>query len=65
LGHRNLKTALRYTQLRALPQSEEYICKVAKTIEEATQLIEAEFQYITDINEIKLFRKLKTSYLGS
>jgi integrase len=65
LGHRNLKTTLRYTQLLALPQNEEYICKAAKSVEEATQLIEAGFQYVTDIAEIKLFRKLKTSYLGS
>ena len=65
LGHRNLKTTLRYTQLLALPQNEEYICKAAKTIEEATQLIEAGFQYVTEIDDAELFRKLKTSYLGS
>ena len=34
-------------------------------MEEATQLIEAGFQYVTEINEAKLFRKLKTSYLGT
>ena len=65
LGHRNLKTTLRYTQLLALPQNEEYICKAAKTVEEATLLIEAGFQHVTDIADTKLFRKLKTSYLGS
>jgi integrase/recombinase XerD len=65
LGHKNIKTTIRYTQLLTLPQNEEYICKTAKTIEDATLLIEAGFQYITDINETKLFRKLKTSYLGS
>jgi len=53
------------TQLLALPQNEEYICKAAKTVEEATQLIEAGFQHVTDIVDTKLFRKLKTSYLGS
>ena len=65
LGHRNLKTTLRYTQLLALPQNEEYICKAAKTVEEATQLIEAGFQYVTEVSDAKLFLKLKTSYLGS
>ena len=65
MGHRNIKTTLRYTQLLALPQNEEYICKAAKTIKEATELIEAGFQYVTDIGEAKLFRKLKTSYLGT
>jgi integrase/ribosomal protein L37AE/L43A len=65
LGHKNIKTTIRYTQLLTLPQSEEYICKAARTVDEATQLIEAGFQYVTEINECKLFRKLKTSYLGS
>ena len=44
MGHRNIKTTLRYTQLLVLPQNEEYICKAAKTVKEATQLIEARFQ---------------------
>jgi integrase len=65
LGHRNIKTTLRYTQLLALPQNEEYICKAAKSVEDATALIEAGFQYVTDIDQTKLFRKLKTSYLGT
>lgn len=65
LGHRNIKTTLRYTQLLTIPQNEEYICKTATTVEEATTLIEAGFQHVTDIKDIKLFRKLKTSYLGT
>jgi hypothetical protein len=56
---------LRYTQLLALPQNEEYICKAAETVEEAMQLIEAGFQYVTEVGEAKLFRELKTSYLGT
>ena len=64
-GHRCMKTTLRYTQLIVLPQNEEYICKVAKTIEEAKKLIEAGFQYVTDLKDQKLFRKMKTSYLGT
>jgi len=60
-----MKTTLRYTQLLALPQNEEYICKTAKTVEEAKELIETGFQYVTDIGDAKLFRKLKTSYLGT
>ena len=65
LGHKNIKTTIRYTQLLSLPQNEEYICKAAKTVEEATQLIESGFQHVTSINDVQLFRKLKTSYLGS
>ena len=60
LGHRSLKTTLRYTQLIALPQSQEYICKAAKTTEETKQLIEAGFEYITDMkNKSKYVIKLK------
>jgi integrase len=65
LGHRSLKTTLRYTQLVFLPQNEEYICKMAKTIEEAKELIESGFEYVTDLDSCKLFRKRKTSYLGT
>jgi hypothetical protein len=65
LGHRNIKNTLRYTQLLALPQNEEYICKASKSVEEAKELIEAGFQYVTEVGEIKLFRKLKTTFLGT
>jgi len=65
LGHKSLKTTLLYTQLIALPQNEEYICKIAKNVEGAKDLIEAGFDYVTDMDDCKLFQKMKTSYLGS
>ena len=58
LGHKNIQNTLIYTQLVSFNDSE-YICKVAKTLEEATQLIEAGFEYVTDMNGYKLFRKRK------
>jgi integrase len=64
LGHKNLKSTLLYTQLLVIPQNEEYICKTATTIEEAKELIEAGFTYITEMDDTKIFRKQKTSYLG-
>ncbi|MEM3759577.1 MAG: tyrosine-type recombinase/integrase [Candidatus Bathyarchaeia archaeon] len=58
LGHKNIKNTLIYTQL--IPSNEdEFICKVATTIEEAKQLIEAGFEYVCDIDNAKLFRKRK------
>lgn len=36
-----------------------------RTLKRQRNLIEAGFEYVTDINRPKLFRKLKTSYLGS
>jgi integrase len=65
LGHRSLKTTLRYTQLITIPQNEEYICRVVKDVDGAKELIEAGFEYVTDLDGCKLFRKMKTSYLGS
>jgi len=58
LGHRSIKTTLMYTQLVTLTE-DEYTCRVAKTVEEATQLIESGFDCVTDIDEVKLFKKRK------
>jgi hypothetical protein len=40
-------------------ESDDYVCKVAKTVDEAKALIEDSFEYVTDIEDIKLFRKRK------
>ncbi len=37
----------------------EYHCKTATNIEEATQLIENGFEYVTEIDGTKLFKKRK------
>jgi len=58
LGHKDLRTTLRYTQLLELG-NDEYTCKVARTLEEATNLIENGFEYVTEMDELKLFRKRK------
>ena len=64
LGHKSLKSTLWYTQLIAIPQNEEFICKTATTVEEAKQLIEAGFTYVTEMEDTQMFRKQKASYLG-
>ena len=58
LGHKDLRTTLRYTQLVNFG-SEEYHVSVAKTLEECSKLLEAGFEYITDYQDTKLFRKRK------
>jgi integrase len=58
LGHRSIKTTLRYTQLIAFA-NDEYTCKAADNVEQAKQLIESGFDYVTDIEGLKLFRKRK------
>jgi hypothetical protein len=40
-------------------QSDEWTCKVATNVKEAADLIEAGFEYITEIDGTKLFRKRK------
>lgn len=58
LGHKNIKNTLIYTQLVSF-EDNEYICKAARNIEEATKLIEEGFEYVCDMEGIKLFRKRK------
>jgi hypothetical protein len=38
---------------------DEWTARTAKTLEEATKLIEAGFEYVTDMDSIKIFRKRK------
>jgi integrase len=59
LGHRNIKNTLLYTQLIKQEENEEYISKVAQTIDEGRILIEAGFEYVCEIQGAKLFRKHK------
>jgi len=42
-----------------LLSSEEFVCKVAESVEEAKVLIESGFEYITEVDDVKLFRKRK------
>jgi hypothetical protein len=38
-------------------KNEEYISATASTIEDAKKLVEAGFEYVTEIDCVKLFRK--------
>jgi hypothetical protein len=40
-------------------ESNDYVCKVAKTVEEAKRLLEEGFDHVTEIEGKKLFRKRK------
>jgi len=59
LGHKKIETTMFYTQLLAFNDEEEYTCKTASNVKEATELIENGFQYVTEIDGLKLFRKRK------
>jgi integrase len=58
LGHKRIENTLVYTHLISF-ESNDFVCKVAGTIEEARALIESGFEYITEFEGNKLFRKRK------
>ena len=62
LGHKDLRNTMIYINVEnAIYQqgSDDFTCKVAKTVDEAKQLIEVGFEYVTDVDGFRLFRKRK------
>ena len=62
LGHRSILTTQIYVNMEQMLFSDigdEYHVKVASTVEEATKLIEVGFEYVTEMDGKKLFRKRK------
>jgi len=62
LGHKDLRNTLIYINLeKALFQNteDESHVKVAETLEEACKLLEVGFEYVTDMDGRKLFKKRK------
>jgi integrase len=62
LGHKSIESTMVYINLEQaifLEQNGQFTCKTAKDIKEATQLIEAGFEYIQEIDGIRLYRKRK------
>ena len=58
LGHKNLMNTQIYTHLINFP-SDEYDVQVAETLEEAKKLLEAGFDFVTDMDGRKIFRRRK------
>jgi len=58
LGHKKIENTLIYTQLINL-QDDEWTCRTATNVKESTELIEAGFEYVTDQDGLKLYRKRK------
>ena len=58
LGHRSISSTMKYTHLIEFKE-DDYICKVAKTVKEASELVESGFDYVCDVDGYKLFRKRK------
>jgi integrase len=58
LGHKSIRNTLVYTHLVDFG-GDEFVCKVAKNVDEAKSLVESGFDYVTDVDSMKLFRKRK------
>jgi len=59
MGHKKIETTLIYTQLLHLDENDNFTCKTASNVKQATELIENGFQYVTEIDGHKLFKKRK------
>lgn len=58
LGHKRLETTLIYTHLIDF-KDDEFTVRTASTVAETSKLIESGFEYVTEMDNIKLFRKRK------
>ena len=66
LGHRSLLTTQRYielyTEIYGDLKPEQYVCETASTVKEAKQLIESGYEYVNDMDGVRLYRKVKVTY---
>ena len=58
LGHRSITSTLIYTHLVNF-ESDEFYHATSKTVKEACELIDKGFEYITEQDGVKLWRKRK------
>ncbi len=62
LGHKCIQSTMIYINLEVAlfkPVSDEFTVRVANNLEETCELLEAGFEYVTDIDGCKIFRKRK------
>jgi len=59
LGHKSIKNTLIYTQLIEFDDNDQFVCKVTKTVNEASDLTESGFEFVCAMDDAKLFRKRK------
>ena len=59
LGHNSIKNTLIYTHLVDFEDDDQFIVKVAKSLDEFTELLELGFNYVSDFDGMKVLRKRK------
>jgi hypothetical protein len=57
MGHRKIETVLIYTQLLQFDKDDNYTCKIAQDLQQATELIENGFEYVTEMDGLKSSKK--------
>ena len=58
VSHKSINNTLVYMQMVQF-KNEEYLSATATSIEESKRLIESGFEYVTELDGVKLFRKRK------
>ena len=58
LGHRDIKSTLIYTHLVSF-ESDEYNTAISKSLEKDEELLKCGFEYVTERDGIKVYRKRK------
>ena len=58
LGHKKIDNTMKYTQLVNF-ETNNYTSRVANSVKEARELVEAGFDYVCDVDDHKIFRKRK------
>jgi len=59
LGHRNIRNTMKYTQLLQFDDADAYTTRVAQTVEQDRELIENGFEFVTERDGLKIYRKRK------
>lgn len=63
MGHKSILTTQRYVEfyreIYGDLKPEDYVCEGASTVEEAKKLIEAGFEYVSKMDGVQLYRKVK------
>jgi len=65
LGHKSISSTMRfidYEKAYCKEYEDSYICKTASNADEASELIELGFDYVTEMDGLKLFRKPKNQW---
>ena len=59
LGHKSIHNTLIYTHLIEFEDNDDFVVKIANSLDEFTEFLEKGFQYVSDYEDKKILRKRK------